>query len=140
MKKVVVITLLALICGYTASIAQDHQKEKEAAISAAKEWLTLIDEQKYAESWKDAAELFRNAIPQESWTVTVQSVRKPFGRTVGRELLSGTYRTTLPGAPDGEYVVIQFKTTFDNNVSATETITPSLDREGKWRVSGYFIK
>jgi hypothetical protein len=48
--------------------------------------------------------------------------------------------TSLPGAPDGRYVVIQYKTSFENKSSATETVTPMLDRDQKWRVSGYFIK
>jgi hypothetical protein len=47
---------------------------------------------------------------------------------------------SLPGAPDGEYVVIQFKTAFENKKFAIETVTPMLDGDGKWRVSGYFIR
>lgn len=48
--------------------------------------------------------------------------------------------TQLPGAPDGEYAVIQFETSFANKKSAIETVTPMKDPDGKWRVSGYFIK
>ncbi|MBM4320898.1 MAG: DUF4019 domain-containing protein, partial [Deltaproteobacteria bacterium] len=55
------------------------------------------------------------------------------------KLKSARYQTSLPGAPDGEYVVIQFESSFENKRSAIETITPMLD-SGKWRVSGYFIK
>ena len=46
----------------------------------------------------------------------------------------------LPGAPDGEYVVIQYESSFEHKQSAIETVTPMLDTDGKWRVSGYFIK
>jgi phosphoglycolate phosphatase len=31
-------------------------------------------------------------------------------------------------------------TVFENKKSAIETITPTLDNDGEWRVSGYFIK
>jgi len=48
--------------------------------------------------------------------------------------------TSLPGAPDGDYVVIQFQTSFANKASAVETITPMRDRDGAYRVSGYFIR
>ena len=48
--------------------------------------------------------------------------------------------SSIPGAPDGEYVVIQFKTSFENKKSGIETVTPMLDKDGKWRVSGYYIK
>jgi hypothetical protein len=59
---------------------------------------------------------------------------------VARKLKSKQYTRTLPGAPDGEYVVIQYETTFENKQSATETVTPMLDKDGVWRVSGYYIK
>jgi hypothetical protein len=48
--------------------------------------------------------------------------------------------TTMPGAPDGEYVVIQYQTTFEHKNSAVETVTPMLDNDGQWRVSGYYIR
>jgi hypothetical protein len=45
---------------------------------------------------------------------------------------------SLPGAPDGEYVVIQYETQFEHHTPA-ETVTPMLDKDGAWKVSGYFI-
>ncbi len=57
-----------------------------------------------------------------------------------RKVRNQTYTTSVPGAPDGEYVVIQFDTSFQNKKSAIETVTPMLDKDGKWRVSGYYIK
>jgi hypothetical protein len=44
------------------------------------------------------------------------------------------------GIPDGQYVVIQFITSFTNKKPAIETVTPMLDSDGIWRVSGYYIK
>ena len=41
---------------------------------------------------------------------------------------------------DGQYVIIQFKASFENKKSAVETITPMLDQDGTWRVSGYYMK
>jgi len=59
---------------------------------------------------------------------------------VSRELKSTRYTTSAPGAPDGQYVIIQYNTTFEKKMSAVETVTPMLDQDGKWRVSGYYIK
>jgi hypothetical protein len=67
-------------------------------------------------------------------------VRKPLGKLISRSIKDATHTTSLPGAPDGEYVVIQFQTSFENKKSAIETITPMMDPDGVWRVSGYFIK
>jgi hypothetical protein len=58
----------------------------------------------------------------------------------GRCSMTKQYATSLPGAPDGQYVVIQYKTAFENKKAGVETITPMLDKDKKWRVSGYFIK
>ena len=53
---------------------------------------------------------------------------------------STQYTTTAPGAPDGEYVIIQFESAFEHKASAIETVTPMRDKDGQWRVSGYFLK
>jgi hypothetical protein len=37
-------------------------------------------------------------------------------------------------------VSIQYETVFEKKPSAVETITPMLDPDGVWRVSGYFIR
>jgi hypothetical protein len=70
----------------------------------------------------------------------ISLARGPFGDVKSRELKDAKYATSLPGAPDGAYVVIQFKTSFANKSDAIETITPMKDDKGAWRVSGYFIK
>jgi hypothetical protein len=70
----------------------------------------------------------------------MKSFRKPLGMALTREIISKQYMTSLPGAPDGEYVVIQHSTSFENKKSTVETVTPMLDKDNIWRVSGYFIK
>jgi hypothetical protein len=57
-----------------------------------------------------------------------------------RKVVSSEYSKTLPGAPDGEYVVIQFDASFENKKAAVETLTSMKDKAGLWRVSGYFVK
>ena len=76
----------------------------------------------------------------EQWQAQVGAVRKPLGKLVSRKLRSKQYTTTLPGAPDGKYVVIQFEAAFESKASAIETVTPMADTDGKWRVSGYYIR
>ncbi len=120
--------------------ASSSEAKEEAAVQAANAWLALVDEGKFGESWETAAQYFKNAITKEKWEQTLTAVRNPLGQTVSRDLSSTTYMTSIPGAPDGEYVVIQFDTSFENKKSGVETITPMLDSDGKWRVSGYYIK
>ena len=122
-----------------SGMAAEPEKEK-VAVAAAEKWVALVDGGKYAESWKEAAAYFKNAVTQEQWEQAVQAVRKPLGKLVSRKVKTSTYKTALPGAPDGEYVVITFETAFENKKTAIETVTPMMDKDGKWRVSGYFIK
>ncbi|MGA2423709.1 MAG: DUF4019 domain-containing protein [Terriglobales bacterium] len=70
----------------------------------------------------------------------MRASREPLGKLLSRKLKSATYKTTMPGAPDGEYVVIQYDSSFEHKQAAVETVTPMLDKDGKWRVSGYYIK
>ena len=113
---------------------------EQAAIDAAQKWLSLVDGGQYSESWEQGAEYFRSAIPKAKWEQTIKAVRVPLGAQISRVVTSKQYTTSVPGAPDGQYVVIQFTTSFKNKKSATETVTPMLDKDGSWRVSGYYIK
>lgn len=125
-----------------AATAEDQKNEiaEKKAVDAANAWLALIDQDKYGDGWESAAAYLKNAVKKEDFTRALAAARKPLGGLKARTLKSKEYRTSLPGAPDGEYVIIQFETSFENKKSAIETITPMLDRDGTWRVSGYFIK
>jgi hypothetical protein len=121
-------------------VKQVNEQATSAAIEAAEAWLQLVDEGQYGESWAQAAEFFRKNISREQWMTALNGVRKPLGKVLSRKVLNATYATALPGAPDGQYVVIQFDTSFENKQNAVETVTPMLDTDGQWRVSGYYIK
>jgi hypothetical protein len=140
MKRMLMYLSLAALVSFSGCGAASNPQAETAAVAAAKAWLSLVDGEQYAQSWEEAAGFFKGAVRKEQWIQTMQSARKPFGKNIARELTSKHYRTTLPGAPDGEYVVIQFKASFENKKSAIETITPMLDKDGQWRVSGYFMK
>lgn len=129
-----VIGFSLLVCGLFA------ESQEEQAVAEAKAWLALVDSGDYEESWEMASSLFRNAVDQAGWKQALSGTRTPLGKVITRELKSAQFATSLPGAPDGEYLVIQFSTKFDMKESAIETVTPMVDEDGTWRVSGYFIK
>lgn len=137
--RLAMLTVILLVLGVECAPAQESGIEK-IAVSSAKKWLTMVDNEQYAESWHESAEIFRNAVNQKQWEHSMQTVRRPLGRLLSRNVKNAVYKTTLPGAPDGQYVVIQFGTSFENKKSAIETITPMFDKDGTWRVSGYYIK
>ncbi len=116
------------------------ERSEEEAIEAAEMWLALVDDGKYSESWETASVLFRSAVTKEQWKRALNATRKPLGRCIVRKVTWKQYATSLPGAPDGEYVVIRFEASFEKKKVAVETVTPTVDKDGIWRVSGYYIK
>jgi hypothetical protein len=110
------------------------------AQEAALAWLALTDSGQYGPSWDGAATPFQAALARSAWVGAMTSARAPLGAPRSRKLLSATATRSLPGAPDGEYVVIQYETRFEHKASALETVTPMHDKDGAWKVSGYYIK
>ncbi|MFN2567170.1 MAG: DUF4019 domain-containing protein [Gemmatimonadaceae bacterium] len=107
---------------------------------AAREWLALADVADAAGTWGAAASLFRDAVPEEEWARSLRAARAPLGPVVARTLRTVRAVSELPGAPDGQYVVLEFDTQFERKRAAVETVTPMRDRDGAWRVSGYYIR
>ncbi len=139
---VVLLVPLLLVHADTESTKEEAEiaSPEQQAIASAETWLVLVDEGDYQKSWETAAEYFKQAITQEQWEQSLRAVRPPLGAVISREVSSATYATELPGAPDGEYVAIQFDSSFENKKSAVETVTPMKEDDGFWKVSGYYIK
>lgn len=133
--SVIGFSIIVLSCAAPA-----NPEAEQAASAAASEWLALVDGGRYGDSWQAASELFRVAVTKEQWEPSLRGVRMPLGNVVSREVSSMQYTEELPGAPDGQYVVIQYKTSLEFKKSAIETVTPMIDKDGQWRVSGYYIK
>lgn len=139
MKKTIAVFAMVILT-FALGRALSANDSEVSAVEASEAWLKLVDGREYAESWRQGAEHFRNAVTAEQWIDSMKSFRKPLGDVISRRLLSKEYTKSLPGAPDGEYVVIHYHTSFEMKNSAIETVTPMMDTDGKWRVSGYFIK
>jgi hypothetical protein len=133
-----ILLVIPLLLARAASAGEDEAVAQ--ARQAAQEWLAIVDSGQYLKSWDEAATLFRSAVSRSNWVQAVKSARGPLGALLTRQLKSATFARTLPGAPDGEYVVIQYDTRFENKAAAIETITPMRDQDGRWRVSGYFVR
>lgn len=134
--------LVAVLWGLVVSpalcVAQD--KPEIQAQKADEAWLSLTDAGEYADSWKTASAMFQAGVSEEKWEGLIAKVRPPLGKVEARKLESSVYTKTLPGAADGEYVVTKFDTTFEHKQSSIETVVSSRDKDGAWRVAGYFIK
>lgn len=112
----------------------------KTAATEGKKWLTLIDSGAYSDSWHSASDYFQNQLTDAVWGNSLETLRKPMGALVWRRLKVTQQATNLPGVPSGHYVLMQFVSSFSDRKSAIETVTVSLQPDGKWRAAGYFIQ
>jgi uncharacterized protein (TIGR03067 family) len=119
------------------AIEQAIEQKKQAAMAAAQEWLNLVDAAKYAESWEASAKINRDGISKQKMVDAYREMFKPLGSLKSRDYRTREYKTGMPGAPVGEYMVIQFRTQFANG-RVTETVVLIRESDGQWRVSSYF--
>jgi opacity protein-like surface antigen len=138
MKSLALTMVITALLGVSA-IAQDSQSTSQAE-AAASAWLAMVDAGRYADSWEQAAGLFKSKINAPAWASAIGGVRAPLGALKSRQIQSSTFTHALPGVPDGNYVVIKYSSRFENKAGAVETVTPLQEKDGTWHVSGYFVK
>lgn len=131
MKKLVMAGI-ALLFSLT-SIASEPQ-----AINSATSWLKVVDSGNYTESWNRSSPLFQRQQSPKEWENALDRVRAPLGKPLTRTVKTSSEYNSLPGAPDGEYIVVDLETSFQNKKSALETVTV-LKSGNQWQVVGYFI-
>ena len=138
--------LALLLAVPAATLAQeteataDHQEAIGEAKTAARAWLALLDAQDYTATWDQAGELLKGAVELRLWQRRMSVTLGPLGPVASRAVRSSGYSTTLPNAPDGEYVVLEYDTSFESQQTAFEEIVLKREADGMWRVSGYRIK
>ena len=138
LTSIVLVVLSALAIPSSRATAQTETGQ--LAQQSAEKWLALIDSGEYGESWQEAAELFKSRVTKDQWQDALKTTRLPLGKLQSRKVKSTTETKTLPGAPDGQYVVIRYDSSFEQKQSAIETVAAMMGKDGAWRISGYFIK
>ena len=125
----------------TAPAAQSNQPRDEMAVTAARDWLALVDAGQFGDSYDQAGELFRGSLPKDQWANALGASRKPLGDISQRNLKSVVITKDLPNAPAGKYVVSTFDTAFQQQPKPMwEVVTSFLNPNGQWRVVGYQVK
>ena len=113
---------------------------EDQVVAVAEQWLALADKGDSATTWEMAAGYFQRTVSKEQWSQAFSAARGPLGALRSRQLQSKQRTTTLPGVPDGDYLILQFATSFEKKQSAIETVTPMREPDGTWKVAGYYIK
>lgn len=132
-----ILGLLALAAS-TQSIAPQHsasEAEEVQLTGVARDWLTLLDEGRWAESYRDTTASFQKLNTPDVWAAASEQARASLGAVISRTFLR---QENLPAPPAG-YEIVKFRTRFANKPEAVETV--SFAREGgAWRVAGVTIE
>jgi DNA-binding CsgD family transcriptional regulator len=117
----------------TAPQAAPATAPSEAA-DTARQFLALLDEGRWDESYERTSASFQQSNTLQVWTDVSEETRAPLGAAESRVFVS---QENLPAPPDG-YEVVKFQTRFAKKPAALETV--SLRREnGRWVVAGVII-
>jgi ribosomal protein S20 len=112
-----------------------HAGQVQAAQKAAEAWLTLVDAEKYDESWKETSPFLQSHVPEKSWEKHMQTMRAMVDRT----LHTTQYRDQFPGLPAGEYVAFVWETYFGAKRTMLESLIMSFDGS-QWKPVGYAVQ
>lgn len=137
--------LCLLLIGALLALASSPSRaqgggEADAARRAVDTWLQTLDSGRYAQTWTEAALLFQKNVPTDTWQKAVRDVREPLGPLQSRSETSAQASTSLPGVPDGNYLVLSYRSSFANQPVATETVAAVQEADGRWKVAGYFVR
>ncbi len=110
------------------------------ASAAADAWLAHIDAGELDASWREGASLFRQTVTPEQWAEAQGRIASVLGKPLERWLRDTEHHTSVPGAPDGHYVLLRYDTRFERKAEALETVVTMLDTDGAWHVGGYFVQ
>jgi hypothetical protein len=110
-----------------------------SSTQSALDWLKLVDDSQYQQSWIESSSLFQEQVSEQTWLGAMNSIRAPLAKVNSRKKISEEEMQSPPNVSVGEYVVFQFKTSFANKDDAIETVTV-VKQDMQWRVVGYFIK
>ncbi|MGO0305997.1 DUF4019 domain-containing protein [Endozoicomonas acroporae] len=111
----------------------------DSSLETSTEWLKLLDARAYRDGWNAAAPLLQSQVTEYEWATSVQAVRNPLGTLTARHLIKSTDHHELAAAPDGQYRILTFNSSFENKATATETVVLSKVN-GQWLPAGYFVK
>ena len=97
----------------------------------ARQWLVLVDDKNYAQSWSEAGKAFQNRQKPEAWAKDAAATRAPLGAVASRGLKS-------IDLSKGNTAVIRYDTVFAHKAAAVETVSLTFEN-GSWSVTDYSV-
>ena len=135
---ILIISVLAII--FVPQFTNKPDKNKtEATIAAANEFLEMVDNGRYDDSWQIADPFLQQKVPLEDWQAKLTRIRETFGPVSERTLEDVNFTAPAEELPESEFIMLEYETRFKQE-EKSEVVTLVLGSDNRWRVVGYFIQ
>jgi hypothetical protein len=136
--------VLFLLAGFSAATIPSVRAQsravspstQRAAQAAAQEWLGLMAERDFEESWDEAAPLLRERIDRDAWRQRVKQLVDSIGVPSARTFTTVQVRDSLRQSA-GRFVILRARATHDAGVFEEHLVLTPVEEE--WRVAGYRV-
>lgn len=134
-----IIAALLLCCAATPAFSQAAPAKKSTVTAVtptpddrARQWLVLVDDKNYAQSWSEAAKVFQTREKTDAWAKQAGDKRAPLGAVASRGLKSIDLSRN-------NTAVVRYDTVFARKAAAVETVTLAFENGG-WSVTDYSVE
>ncbi len=135
-KAVPLAILVVLTCMLNPPAYCQETGTHDDAILFVQKWLSLMDENRYPETWDSLAGIFKQTATKEQWLDDLDGFRKPLGKLVQRKI---QHVTESSEENLGKYLIVQYQSLFENNTSKVEAISVIKESGNGWKILGYSI-
>jgi len=109
------------------------------AISAAEQFISLIDKKDYDSAYKVSSDLLKMIDAESEWIKERELSVLLLGTVQERKLVSIQARDSYPSLPDDEYLLIYFEARTERKEKAAEVLLVNLAGDA-WQVCSYLLK
>jgi len=114
--------------------------DDKEAIEAGKKWLQLLDADNPGAAWDAASNQLQSGVTRDKFIAEMRRVRAPLGKLSTRTPVKFARAHDLPGAPSGDYAIIEYDAEYANGKHLSEQLIWAIAERDSWRVAGYFYR
>lgn len=135
-SKILLIILLAVL----PALPVGAEPSQEDLSRRADSFLMLLDQGLYKDAWQTMSALFQAINDQDQWQRRHHAIRTAYGALSSRQIHLISERQTFTLSPDGQYVIVQFKTIFANKAGSAETLVFDCRTTPECSIREYIIR
>lgn len=137
-RRIAVVAGSVFLCLFLLSGAV--AAEPAPALEEAQSFLELVDAGSYQQAWWGSSDLLQLTSKLDSWVSALRVQREMFGGLVERSPKTVSARTSQPGLPDGEYMLILFDSRFERKQKALELLVLARAPYEGWKLVSYRLR